>query len=585
MNATLLDPQLLIVAILVTSAIIATVGLWFTWQLPARVTTLVDELRKACDLAQEIERRKRSEKGSDPTGLERFTPGGSGPLAQRLFELLDKQLMASPGLQGAWNRYRAELVRMPHGSGASLFSAGPAEQHFDEALIARPSLGLRWARRFPLFLLGFGLLISAGLITLALYQAHQLGANHLSALFNGVLPSFIPALIASLLSLLLALHVGEVTQRIRRQGERLGGQLDRIIPPIHRESLAAYQLMRQTEGARQMREIQQSLQNSLPEQIAERMALTLSRYREAMDESVGSWSRELEQVSRQIGNSGSQLVRNAEQSAVILRDAMTRPASELQRVVEGLDGRLARLQEALVAMSRSAEQHAAHLIVEAGGSLRHQLSEAAGEWRSNLEGATDRLANQIASLNTSMAILHKNLQQTGATIDEHHLGFRQMQESSERVARELATAGKTMTEASPLLRGSIESMQGVLSEVGELSTLMAQLGDQHSQSLHEYRTLSERNQLLVDSSHTHVEQMADKVNTLVTELQGVLQEIHGRIPSSLTAIQASQQAVQSTHAALQKTLSLVEKTDEQLRLARDLSVKGRNWRSLAAVGE
>ena len=453
-----------------------------------------------------------------------------------------RDLKANPIIGPDWRTFCDHLIP-PAEEGGVIRRTGQPEHYFNENLLGRAGINLRFYTAFSGYLLGLGLLCTFFGLVAALYVASLAmdeSPEKLVAILQSLLAAasfkFINSIAGLGSSMLFSWQLRHLTHEFQLQTDDFCLTVSELIPCVTAEILLS-------EGAESRRE-QTAAMRRLPKEMAAALESTLSvnlvKLVDPIGDRIGGIAEKITQLSQEavrdmVKEFRAQLVAAA--------------AEEIGELLGGLE----KTRHSIERMGEQIVASAKHFETEMSGAAKHvfeRMAAGAGSveqsFRSTalqLEGSLTPLASQILALNESFLKMDQKM--------KHHLdlftgsmdGLRGVLADFGTTADRLGQASAPLTNASKELfemsRRIQESNEATVHALAQLSSFSQSLSDTTQQTKATWDAYRDRFEKVDDDLKGMVEQLGNGFTRYHEMVDGFIRQLDQSLAKSTQALGAS----------------------------------------------
>ncbi len=404
---------------------------------------------------------------------------------------VNREMSANPVLGADWKAFAGQLV--PDTVHNPLRRTHEAEYFFNESLLYRAGINLRFYNAFPGYLLGLGLLCTFFGLVAALYVASlamDASPEKLVAILQNLLAAasfkFINSIAGLGCSMLFSWQIRDEVHRFQAQLDGFCARLNEVVPCVTPEILLA----ESAEGTR--------LQTAALERLPDMLSATLDRrLSESLLKLVDPISDKIEAMSQRIATISQTAI--GEMVKDFRKQLVGAASDEMSSLVKGIET----TREAI----EKTHQQIASQMADGAGRIEESFRNTARQ----LETSLQPLASQVLGLNDSFLRMDEKMKHHLDLFTESMAGLRGVLADFRGTAEKLGEASTPLTAASQDLFAMSKRFQ----ESNEATVLALKQLSSFSQSLSD---TSQQTRATWDAYRDRFEKVDDDMKGMVDQL-------------------------------------------------------------------
>jgi hypothetical protein len=436
---------------------------------------------------------------------------------------LNRELRANPLLGSEWKAFYDHLV--PAGGETPLRRTREAGYYFNENLLYRAGINLRFYNAFSGYLLGIGLLCTFFGLVAALYVASlamDSSPEKLVAILQNLLAAasfkFINSIAGLGTSMLFSWQVRDEVHRFQAQIDDFCAKVDDIVPCVSAESLLADG----AEGGRLQTLALQRLPEALSSVLDKRLSESLLKLVDPISEKIEGMTQRITHLSQE---AVAAMVKEFRQQ---LAGAAT---EELAALVKGIEAS----REAI----EKTNQQLFSQMADGAGRMEESFRNTAKQ----LESSLQPLASQVLGLNESFLRMDEKMKHHLDLFTEAMGGLRGVLADFRGTAERLGEASAPLTVASQDLfamsKRFQESNEATVQALKQLSSFSQSLSDTSQQTRATWDAYRERFEKVDDDLKGMVDQLGNGFTRYHDMVEGFVRQLDTSLAKSTEALGAS----------------------------------------------
>jgi len=450
------------------------------------------------------------------------------------YEDINERFLKDPVLAAAWSEFSETLlISASHGR---IRNTARPEEYFNQALLTKAGVNLRYFNALPNFLVGAGLLFTfLGLIAALYFASKGIGANvemaiaALKNLLGAATFKFVTSITGLGASIIFSIRQKGVLSKFSRLLDDFCGQLEKrmdFVSPVALADQSQQELERQTS---ELQRFNTDLAVSIAEALDKRIGDTFAR-------ALAPLTSKLEEMTKSIGSASEDALRKMiENFSESIQGAAGKEITALAGNLKDVGANLSSLIDGI----KSANTGIQVEVAESGKKLGQQIAEAGDKIAERLGAAGDTFANRI-----------------GGTVDAFVNTLQDFPERMRPVEEGLTKLTDTVQTANDALSNTLSKIAAALSQITLVTADLETLGDPLKEAA---RTLSEGSLALRAT--------ADEIKVSQAELATLSQTLRAAGENIIATAKAQEDRFENLDSGLSEVFNELELGLENYRMA------------------
>lgn len=365
------------------------------------------------------------------------------------YEEVNERLSKDAILASAWSEFSETLI-IPTSPGARIRNTARPEVYFNQAILTKTGVNLRYFNALPNYLVGAGLLFTfLGLIAALYFAAKGIGGGvneaiaALKSLLNAATFKFVTSITGLAASIVFSIKQKAVLSRFSHLLDDFCGQLEHkmdFVSPVALADQSQRELERQTS---ELQRFNTDLAVSIAQALDERIGETFTR-------ALAPLAVKLEEMTKSIGSASEDALRSMiEDFSKTIQGAAGTEIKALAGNLNDVGKNLAGLIDGIKAANSGIQDE----IAKGGEKLSDQIGEAGDQIAKRLGAAGDLFADRV-----------------GGTVNSFVNALEHFPERMQPIEDGLDKLTETIRTANNTLSNTLTDIVGVLSKIEHVTT-------------------------------------------------------------------------------------------------------------------